>query len=57
MKDKIRKNFEGEGIGKVALVGMNPVVRVIASFIIGTTKKEGFRFFKSNDEALAWLKE
>ena len=49
--------FESEKIGKVALFGMHPVARVLASFVIGVTKKENLRFFKSKDEALAWLKE
>ena len=46
-----------EGYGKVAMFGMHPVARVLASFIMGVTKKEDLRFFKTNEEALAWLKE
>ena len=42
---------------KVALFGLNPVARVIASFAIGVAKKEDLRFFNSEEEALAWLKE
>ncbi len=48
---------EPEKVGKLALFGMHPVARVIASFVIGTTKKKDMRFFKTKEEALAWLKE
>ncbi len=48
---------EHEKSGKIAMVGMHPVARVVASFVMGVTKKEDMRFFKTKDEALAWLKE
>ena len=47
---------EHEKVGNLALIGMHPVARVIASFVIGTTKKKYMRFFKTKEEALAWLK-
>ena len=56
-----RKVFQNEikkdKYGKVAIFGMHPVARVLASFIIGATKKKDMRFFKTKEEALAWLKE
>ena len=52
-----RKLIEHEKIGKVAIFGLHPVARVLASFIMGVTKKEDMRFFKTKEEALAWLKE
>jgi len=52
-----KKTFEDEKIGKVAMFGMHPVARVLASFVMGVTKKEDMRFFKTKEEALAWLKE
>ena len=52
-----KKISENEKVGKLALIGMHPVARVLASFIIGTTKKKDMRFFKTKEEALAWLKE
>ena len=48
---------EHEKVGKLALIGMHPVARVIASFVIGMTKKKNMRYFKTKEEALAWLKE
>ncbi len=48
---------ENENSGKLAITGVSPVARVIASFVMGVTKKEDMRFFKSKDEALVWLKE
>jgi hypothetical protein len=54
----IFKEFsEHEKTGKVAIFGMHPVARVIASFVMGTAKKKDMRFFKTREEALAWLKE
>jgi anti-anti-sigma regulatory factor len=52
-----KEMFELKQNGKIALFGMHPVSRVIASFVIGITKKEDVRFFKTRQEALAWLKE
>ncbi|MCJ2534163.1 MAG: STAS/SEC14 domain-containing protein, partial [Candidatus Thermoplasmatota archaeon] len=48
---------ENENSGKLAIIGISPVAKVIASFVMGVTNKEDMRFFKSKDEALAWLKE
>ena len=52
-----KRDFEKETTGKVAMFGMHPVARILASFIIGITRKEDIRFFKTEAEALAWLKE
>ena len=48
---------QNEKIGKVALHGIHPVARVIASFFMKTTTKREMRFFKTEEEALAWLEE
>lgn len=42
---------------RVAMFGVHPVARVIASFFIGMVRSKGVRFFKRREEALAWLKE
>jgi hypothetical protein len=52
-----REMFENEKIGKIALFGLHPVARVIASFVMGVAKKKDIRFFRTKEEALAWLKE
>jgi hypothetical protein len=49
--------FEHEINKKIALFGMNPISRVIGSFVIGVTGKKDIRFFKSKEDALSWLKE
>lgn len=58
---KARKVFQvsimDEKTGKIALFGLHPVAKVIASFVMGVTKKKDVRFFKTKEEALAWLKE
>ena len=46
-----------ERIRKIALFGLHPVARILASFVIGVTKKKDMRFFKTKEEALAWLEE
>ena len=48
---------EGDRTGKIAMYGMHPVARVLASFVMGVSRKKDMRFFKTKEEALAWLKE
>jgi hypothetical protein len=49
--------MEDERCGKIAVVGMNPVARVIASFVLGSSKNKNTKIFKTKEEALAWVKE
>jgi len=56
-RKKQKEISEHEKIGKVALFGLHPVAKVIASFFMGISKKKDIRFFKTREEALAWLKE
>ena len=48
---------EHEKIRKVAMIGVHPVARVLASFLTSVSKKREMSFFKTKEEALAWLKE
>ena len=48
---------ENEKTGKVAIFGMHPVAKVLASFVMGVSKNKDMRFFRTEEEALAWLKE
>ena len=43
--------------GRLAIFGLHPVSRVLASFFIGFSKKKDMRFFKTREEALVWLRE
>lgn len=43
--------------GKLALWGLHPVARILASFFMGVTRKKDMRFFKSKDEAFEWFKK
>ncbi len=52
-----KETVEDEKIGKVAFVGLHPVARVIASFVMGVSRKKDMRFFRKKEEALAWLKK
>ena len=55
---KILQEFTQKGVyGKLALCGLNPVARVLAAFFMGITQKNNMRFFKTKEEALAWLKD
>ena len=56
-RKKEQEAFEDERIRKVALFGLHPVAQVIASFVMGVTRKKDMRFFKTKEEALAWLKK
>jgi hypothetical protein len=56
-----RKIFQGlmdlKQFRKIAIFGTHPVARVLASFVIGLSRKKDVRFFGSREEALAWLKK
>lgn len=55
---KVWKEYiESEKFGKFAFVGLHPVAQVLASFVMGISKKKDMRFFKTKQEALVWLKE
>jgi hypothetical protein len=51
-----REFTEHEKWGRVAIFGLHPVAKMIASFGMGVSKKKDMRFFKTKEEALAWLK-
>ncbi|MFC1571398.1 STAS/SEC14 domain-containing protein [Candidatus Margulisiibacteriota bacterium] len=53
----LREYTEKDVKGKLAFWGLHPVARVLASFFMGVTRKRDMRFFKTKEEALAWLKE
>jgi hypothetical protein len=44
-------------INKVALWGLHPVARVLASFVLGISKNENMRFFKTEEAALKWIRD
>ena len=52
-----KKMSSNQRIGKVALFGMNPVAMAIASFFVGRTKRDNYRFFANEKDAFYWLKE
>lgn len=48
---------EHELTEKVALFGIHPVAKVLASFVMGVTNKKNIRFFNNKQDALLWLNE
>lgn len=46
-----------EKIGKVALFGLHPVARVLASFFMKMIAQNNLRFFNEKEKALEWFKE
>jgi hypothetical protein len=52
-----KETFEHGKNNKLAIFGTHPVAKVIASFVMGVTKKKDMRFFKNKEDALEWLKE
>ena len=56
-RETFAEMIEHEQCGKIAVFGLNPVTRVIASFVLGNSKNKNTQIFKTKDEALAWLKE
>jgi len=49
--------IEKERVRKIAFYGLNPVSRVLASFLIAVLQQKKSRFFNTKEEALAWLRE
>jgi len=52
-----KKACEDENTRKVAVFGLNPVARVLASFVFGISKMRDQRFFATKEEALSWIFE
>lgn len=52
----LQKYIMNETVGKVAIFGLHPVARVLASFFLGVTKKRDVRYFKTKEQAIKWLK-
>ena len=50
-----KKLSEHEKTRKVALFGVHPVAKILASFVIGVTLKKEMKFFHTKEEALDWL--
>ncbi len=46
-----------EKYGKLAIYGLNPVSKIVASIFMGLSKKKDMHYFKTKEEALAWLKK
>lgn len=46
---------EAESTNKVALFGLHPVAKVLASFVMGRSKVKNLRFFSTEEEAMDWL--
>jgi hypothetical protein len=46
-----------EKTNKVAIFGLHPVARMLASFVMGISGKSNKRFLKTHEEALRWLRE
>ena len=51
------EKFDDRKVGKVALFGLHPVARVLASFVMNVSKNKNMRFFKTTEEAIAWIRE
>ena len=46
-----------EKVGKVAIVGMNPLVPALLSPFMGAVRKRNVAFFKIEEAAMQWLKK
>ena len=55
-RKKQKEISEHEKVGKVALFGLGPVAKVIASFFMGISMKKDMQFFKTREEASEWPK-
>jgi hypothetical protein len=48
---------EDEKAYKVALFGMHPVAKVLASFVMNLTLNHKMQFFKTKEEGLKWIRK
>jgi hypothetical protein len=46
---------ENEYTGKIALVGIHPVARVIAGFVLSISLSSKMQFFSTREKALKWI--
>jgi hypothetical protein len=46
---------ESPDTNKVATFGLNPVARVLASFVIGRLTSGNLNFYNTKEEAISWL--
>ncbi len=53
----VKMSEKEENTMKMALFGLHAVARVLASFLMGTSKNKNMQFFKTKEDALKWLKE
>ncbi|MEZ5070446.1 MAG: STAS/SEC14 domain-containing protein [Bacteroidales bacterium] len=44
-----------KSVEAIAMVGIHPVARVLATFVIGSLGLEKYRFFEREEDALDWL--
>ena len=56
-RDMYKEMSRDELTEKMAVYGAHPVARVLAAFVIGVSGMKETRFFKTEEEALGWLKE
>lgn len=52
-----REMSDLKNTGKVALFGIHPVARLLASFVIGGRHYKNIRFFNTREAAESWLNE
>ena len=48
---------EMDTVGNIAMFGSHPVARVLGSLMVNIGRKKNFKFFKTQEEAMIWLKE
>ncbi len=54
--DVAKAAIEDEKVRKQAFVGQNPIAVFVASQFMRSTQKKNMAFFKTEEEALKWLK-
>ena len=50
-----KEMMEHNKVGKIAIFGMNTMARIIASFVVGMSKKDNVGIFKNKEKAFSWL--
>lgn len=52
----IEDAYKDPGFDKLAICGVNTLLKIVSFFVVKATKIENIRIFESKEEALKWLK-
>lgn len=55
--DLLKEALKTPGVSKAAIYGGGPIQKIVVSFVLGVVRVKNIKYFKTEEEALKWLKE